>query len=145
MIMNRNQRTELLARADSAKIRRLAEEFLGQRKIHEDLQIINPPEVGMVMMQVREPVCKERFHLGEVVVTRAEVALGSSRGWAMRAGTDRETTLAAALLDACAEYATELSEAVDDLCQQTAERLAQDEQREWTELRATAVNFEELD
>jgi alpha-D-ribose 1-methylphosphonate 5-triphosphate synthase subunit PhnG len=145
MIMNRNERTELLARADTDKIRRLAEEFLGQRKINEDLHIINPPEVGMVMMQVREPVCKERFHLGEVVVTRAEVALGSSRGWAMRAGTDRETTLAAALLDACAEYATELAEAVDELCRQTAERLAQDEQREWTELRATTVNFEELD
>ena len=27
------------------------------------------------MMQVRQPVCAERFHLGDVIVTRAEVAI----------------------------------------------------------------------
>lgn len=145
MNVTRNQRTELLARAESDDIRKLAEDFLSHRHIHDELQIVYPPEVGMVMMQVREPVCKERFHLGEVVVTRAEVAVGSARGWAMRAGTDRETTLAAALLDACAEYSSELAEAVHELCRQAENRLALQEQQEWAELRATAVNFEELD
>lgn len=143
--MDRNRRTELLARAEADVIRRLADDFLAHRQVHEELQVITPPEVGMVMMQVREPVCKERFHLGEVVVTRAEVAVGLARGWAMRAGTDRETTLAAALLDACAEYSPQFGTQVDDLCQQSAAQLAIRNRKEWMELQKTAVDFEELD
>ena len=143
--MNRNRRTELLARADADDVRQLAEAFLSRRSVAEELQVVNPPEVGMVMMQVREPVCKERFHLGEVVVTRAEVAVAGARGWAMRPGTDRETALAAALLDACAEHDRGLATEVDSLCDRTASRLAADDRREWDELRATAVSFEELD
>lgn len=143
--MNRNERSELLARADADALRHLAEKFLARRTIAEEVHIINPPEVGMVMMQVREPVCRERFHLGEVVVTRAEVAVAGSRGWAMRAGTDRETVLAAALLDACAEHDGSLAAEVDSLCERTAAHLSADERREWEELCATSVSFEELD
>ena len=143
--MDRNRRAELLARADADDIRELAEAFLSRRSIAEELHIINPPEVGMVMMQVREPVCKERFHLGEVVVTRAEVAVAGARGWAMRAGTDRETALAAALLDACAEHDAELAVDVHSLCDRTADHLAADDRREWDDLVSTAVSFEELD
>lgn len=143
--MDRNTRSELLARAEADELRLLAESFLAQRAITEELHIISPPEVGMIMMQVREPVCRERFHLGEVVVTRAEVAIASFRGWAMRAGTDRETTLAAALLDACAEYDSVLAADVHALCERTATQLAVEERREWAELAATAVSFEELD
>jgi len=145
MSMDRNRRTELLARADADQVRLLAETFLSHRNVAEELDIINPPEVGMVMMQVREPVCKERFHLGEVVVTRAEVAVAGSRGWAMRTGADRETALAAALLDACAEHDAVYANDVHSLCEITASHLAADERREWDELRATAVSFEELD
>jgi alpha-D-ribose 1-methylphosphonate 5-triphosphate synthase subunit PhnG len=143
--MNRGKRTELLARAEADEVRQLAEAFLSRRNITEELQVVSPPEVGMVMMQVREPVCKERFHLGEVVVTRAEVAVAGARGWAMRQGADRETALAAALLDACAEHDRGLATEVVALCERTAERLAAEERREWDELRATAVSFEELD
>ena len=145
MTLDRNRRTELLARADGDEIRHLAEGFLANRRVADDLEILTPPEVGMVMMQVREPVCKERFHLGEVVVTRAEVAVAGSRGWAMRAGTDRETVLAAALLDACAEHDTSWAADVDSLCERTASRLASNDRGEWDELRDTAVSFEELD
>lgn len=143
--MNRNRRTELLARADADDVRVLAETFLSRRDVADELDIIGPPEVGMVMMQVREPVCKERFHLGEVVVTRAEVAVGGARGWAMRAGVDRETTLAAALLDACAEHDSSLRVQVDLLCEETNEHLTASRRQEWSDLRSTTVSFEELD
>jgi len=143
--MDRTRRTELLARADADEVRDLAESFLAEHSVADEVHIINPPEVGMVMMQVREPVCKERFHLGEVVVTRAEVAVAGARGWAMRAGADRQTTLAAALLDACAEHRSDLAHTVDALCERTESLLLADERREWDELRATAVSFEELD
>jgi alpha-D-ribose 1-methylphosphonate 5-triphosphate synthase subunit PhnG len=143
--MDRNRRTELLAASQSQEVRQLAETFLNERVIAEELHVICPPEIGMVMMQVREPVCRERFHLGEVVVTRAEVAIAGFRGWAVRAGSDRETALAAALLDACAEYDSEMANQVTELCDLTAGRIATDERSEWQELLATAVAFEELD
>lgn len=140
--MTTERRAELLAAADGTAVMELAEACLS---VHGDPVVVVPPEVGLVMVQVREPVCEERFHLGEMVVTRAEVVLAGSRGWAMRPGTDRVAVLGAALCDAVAASGAELSDRVLDLCRATesARRSADDD--EWRELLATEVRFEELD
>ena len=143
--MNRNRRSELLAVADESSVRGLAEEFLARKEIHDELQIISPPTVGMVMMQVREPVCKERFFLGEVVVVQAEVAIRGQRGWSMRAGTGRQAALAAAVLDACAELGGTFEEEVNELCRRTNELTEGSQAEEWEKLLRTEVRFEELD
>ncbi|HSL58535.1 MAG TPA: phosphonate C-P lyase system protein PhnG, partial [Acidimicrobiales bacterium] len=95
--LTRERRAELLAAAPAESLIALAERCLADGT---DPVVVAGPEVGMVMLTVREPVARERFHLGEVLVTRAEVELDGARGWAMRAGDDRLATLAAAVLDA---------------------------------------------
>ena len=136
------RRAGLLAVADGDAVRNVAEvclERLGAPTM------VTPPETGIVMLQVREPVVRERFHLGEVVVTRADVELGGQRGWSMRQGTDRVATLAAAICDAGARCGDELAAHVERLCDDTA----RDIERRATDLAArlepTVVSFEELD
>jgi len=137
-----DRRAELLAVADGIAVREVAERCL--QRLGEPV-IITPPETDIVMMQVREPIVRERFHLGEVVVTRADVELGGHRGWSMRQGTDRVVTLAAAICDAAARGGGESAADVARLCSDTADSIERREADLAARLRPTIVEFEELD
>lgn len=136
------ERAELLSLADEHQLVELADACLAA---HGDPIVLVAPETGLVMLQVREPVCEERFHLGEVVVTRAEVALAGGHGWSMRMGTDRVAALAAAVCDAIADANTPLAAEVHELCLRTRGTTLAAATAEWAELRPTEVEFEELD
>lgn len=136
------ERAELLALADEHHLVELADACLAA---HGDPIVLVAPETGLVMLQVREPVCEERFHLGEVVVTRAEVSLAGGHGWSMRMGTDRVAALAAAVCDAVADADARLAAEVRELCVRTRESVTANTRAEWDELRPTEVDFEEMD
>jgi alpha-D-ribose 1-methylphosphonate 5-triphosphate synthase subunit PhnG len=135
------RRAELLARAPAAAVVALADRCVAG----DEITIVAGPEVGMVMMTVREPIARERFHLGEVLVTRAEVELGGHRGWSMRMGDDRLATLAAAVLDAEVAAARPGAADVVELCRLTAAAERDELDAEWDELAPTQVNFDEID
>ncbi len=141
MTVSVNERAELLAVAESGAVVELAESCLAK---FGDPVLVAPPEVGLVVMQVREPVGAERFHLGEVVVTRAEVEITGARGWAMRLGNDRVATLAAAVCDAVAANGGPLAGDVASLCETTRRRQAEAAADEWHDIAPTIVTFEEL-
>ena len=107
-------------------------------------ELVLGPEIGTVVLTVREPVETIRFQLADVLVTRSEVSHRGARGWAMRLGDDRAAALAAAICDAEVEAGGPNREAVDDLCLITAERLAAARTVEWEELQPTIVHFEEM-
>lgn len=134
--------TEILAAAEAAELTETAENLIA---IFGDPEMLTPPETGLVMMVIREPVCEERFHLGEVVVTRAEVTIAGFRGWAMRLGNDRVATLAAAICEAVGRSDLPQKALVDRLCERTASRQAAFLTTEWQQLSATEVRFEELE
>jgi alpha-D-ribose 1-methylphosphonate 5-triphosphate synthase subunit PhnG len=138
--LSREDRAGLLARATPDELEPLAEEVLAR---HGAPFVLSGPDVGMVMMQVREPVAEERFYLGEVLVTRAEVELAGHRGWCMRLGDDRQAALAAAILDAAAEGTDRTT--VERLCGVIAAREKASAEAEWAEIAPTEVRFEELD
>jgi len=135
------ERAELLAVAETTALVELAEACLAE---FGDPVLITPPEVGLVVMQIREPVASERFHVGEVVVTRAEVEIAGARGWAMRLGHDRVATLAAAVCDAVATNGGPLADDVTSLCEATRRCQAEAEAGEWRDIAPTIVHFEEL-
>lgn len=140
--LDRTRRCELLAATPGPTLIALADQVI------EDAgppTVVLAPELGMTMVTVREPVEAIRFHVGEVLVCRAEVDHRGTSGWAMRMGEDRAATLAAALLDAEAAADGPHRAAIDDLCRTTERVLAEDRAREWAELAATTVHFEELD
>lgn len=137
----RERLSELLASAEPAALAALAERCLAG----DEPTLVAGPEVGMVMLQVREPVAQERFYLGEVLVTRAEVDLGGARGWAMVMGSDRVRALAAAVCDAEVQAGRARACDVLALCEATAQAAAEAAEAEWAELAPTEVSFEELD
>lgn len=106
--------------------------------------VLAGPEVGCVATEVREPVERERFLLGDVLACHAEVELDGARGWAMRLGDDRAAVLAAAVCDAHVQSGRDRADAVDALCRRVAARVAEQEAAEWAVLAPTVVAFEEL-
>lgn len=138
----REARAELLARADRAEAIELADRCLDAAT---EPRVLRGPEVGMVMLTVREPVEATRFHLGEVLVTTCEVEHRGVRGWVMRMGDDRHAALAAAVLDAEASAAGPFASEIAALCAATADRVARERAREWADVRPTVVDFEEMD
>lgn len=139
---SRGDRTGLLARARVESLLTLADGCLDGAP---DPIVTHPPETGMVMLTVREPVEATRFHLGEVLVTRCEVRHRAAHGWAMHMGSEPAAALAAAILDAEVESGGPLSAAVDELCDVTARELARQGALEWDAIAPTIVDFEEMD
>jgi alpha-D-ribose 1-methylphosphonate 5-triphosphate synthase subunit PhnG len=138
--LTREERWELLAAADGEELIELADACLAAEPAPE-LTILAPPRTGCVTAQVRDPILRERFLLGDVLACTAEVDLGGTRGWAMRMGDDRAAALAMAICDAAGETR---AAAVEDLCRRVAARLAAADAAEWAELAPTVVEFEEL-
>lgn len=141
-VVQTHERSGLLAAADAAELIALADRLIEQ---HGEPSVIQAPDVALLSMQVREPVERTRFQLGDVLVTSAEVVIGGAEGWAMRMGGDRAATLAAAVCSGVADHGLDGSDLVDELCRRTAERLERERLVEWAELVATRVEFEELD
>ncbi len=135
------RRAELLAVADRDALVSVAQRCLAGGEV----DVRSPPETGTLLLEVREPVVGERFHLGEVLVTRAEVQVGETAGWAMRLGDDHEATLAAAVCDAEVEAGRALAHEVLALCEATAAAQRAAIAAEHAELAPTEVQFEELD
>ncbi|MEV0821521.1 phosphonate C-P lyase system protein PhnG [Nonomuraea rubra] len=142
-LISREERAGLLAAATPGELLPLAERLLRSGELGEPT-VLRRPEVGMVMLTVREPVAEERFHLGEVLVTSCTVEVAGAAGWCMRGGDDRVAALAAALLDAAAEAGLPAAGDVHALCAAVAERRAREDAAEWAEVSMTRVAFEEL-
>jgi alpha-D-ribose 1-methylphosphonate 5-triphosphate synthase subunit PhnG len=138
-----DERAELLAFAQRDELVPLAERLLSEGLL-DALSVVRPPQVGLVLLQVREPVAEERFYLGEVLATQCSVELDGTPGWSMRGGDDRLASLAGAVLDAVAAADLPEAEQVRQLCTQVARRRRREHEAEWEQIAPTAVTFEEL-
>jgi alpha-D-ribose 1-methylphosphonate 5-triphosphate synthase subunit PhnG len=139
--IDRARRCELLAATDLDPLLQVADRCLAGA---DQPQPIVGPEVGSVVMTVREPVEATRFHLGDVLVTRFEVLHREHRGWAMRPGDDRAGAVAAAICDAECEADGPGRAEVEALCDRTEERLTAERAEEWQDLAPTVVSFQEM-
>ena len=140
-VLTREERLALLAAAPEDELIDAADACLGAAS---SFAVVTPPSVGCVPAQVREPVLRQRFLLGDVLACTAEVEFDGVRGWAMRLGDDRAAVLAMAVLDAAAACTPGLAREVDALCTRAAERAREAGAAEWAELSPTIVAFEEL-
>jgi alpha-D-ribose 1-methylphosphonate 5-triphosphate synthase subunit PhnG len=141
-LFDRNRRSEILNMASSDELACWVDEFIDPTA---SIVLRRSPEVGMVMVQITEPVGNDNFYLGEVLVTRAEVEVAGYPGWAMRLGDDSVGALAGALLDAWATTSDDAANAVDLRCAMTLAQCWQREIEEWEMLRRTEVRFDELE
>lgn len=82
-----------LALTSDAAIRRMLERISAL-----NFQILKEPETGLVMQTVSDCFNTD-FHLGEILVTVAEVTLEDRRGWGMVMGDNGDRATLAACLD----------------------------------------------
>jgi alpha-D-ribose 1-methylphosphonate 5-triphosphate synthase subunit PhnG len=137
----RRGRAELLAAADPERLLRVADRCLAHAPTPE---LLIEPQVGTVVLTVREPVEDSRFQLGDVLVSRAHLLHRGVEGWAMRLGADPVAAVAAAVCDAEHEAGGPASGLVDELCRTTDDELRRQRADEWAALSPTIVRFEEM-
>ncbi|MEE2945738.1 MAG: phosphonate C-P lyase system protein PhnG [Pseudomonadota bacterium] len=102
---------------------------------------VQKSQTGLVMLPMRDTAQGTAFHLGEVLVSEAQIKRGDLQGYGMRKGRDLEAAMAMALVD----LAVQSDVALDD-CQAFVSRQKdiQDAEDRATlcEVEATRVNME---
>lgn len=141
--LSREELTEMLSAAEAAEVTALADEVLN-RLPDGAVQVTRPAETGSVVAQVREPVAGQRFILGDIVASTAEVVIDTEAGWAMRLGDDRQAALAQAVLDAEVLRDGPLAGRVRALAETVDARRRTRRTDEWARLAPTIVEFEEI-
>jgi alpha-D-ribose 1-methylphosphonate 5-triphosphate synthase subunit PhnG len=143
--LSREDISSMLAQCDSESLQNIIDSLLN-RDLLGNIEVIRPPSTGTVQLQVREPICEERFIVGDALVTVAEVSVGTSLGWAMRLGDDAVGAVAAAIADAhIAQVGLHMVPELSDLVHTTMAELKAFEKQEWAEIQGTVIDFEELD
>ena len=126
-----------LARADAGRLKALAEILLVEMP---DIEV-RENRTGLVMLPMRDTAQGTHFHLGEVLMSEARIAVGGHEGYGMRRGRDLEAAMAMAIVD----LAIALGHALDGcmaFLNAEAEAQAQADHDTLTRVEATRVDME---
>jgi alpha-D-ribose 1-methylphosphonate 5-triphosphate synthase subunit PhnG len=139
---NRSDRFELIAACEEATLARFANAVLDD---DPPLSVRQEPHPQLLMQQVREPVERRPFNLGEVLVTPAEVELDGARGFAMVPGKAERAALSGAIVDAAVAGGHAETARIVDTLNDVAARQREQRRQDWAESKHTAVEFETLE
>lgn len=149
LMSSRETRNRLMSSLMGAGLPELMDELLVDDDLFATVRVISAPRTGSVQLQLREPVCDERFIIGDVVVTTAEVSVDGTAGWSMVMGEDPRGALAGALADAIlSTESSELKAPRDRILaalSRAAAELSDITTAEDAQLESTVIDFEELD
>jgi alpha-D-ribose 1-methylphosphonate 5-triphosphate synthase subunit PhnG len=141
-VSDRNSRFEMIAACDDVTLVGHAEAILDGGT---PVEIRQEPTPQLVMQRVREPVEGRPFNLGEVLVTAAEVVVDGARGFAMVAGRAEAKAVSGAIVDAAVEAGHPRSPAIAADLEAALADHEDRRAREWSESRATAVEFDTME
>lgn len=134
-----NQTNRAVRAMESKAVRSLLE-----RLTELELQVLRQPETGLVMMTVSDCFTTD-FHLGEVVVTTAEVCLEDRCGWGMIMGDEADRALLLAVLDALPQDdSSPLHDEIDMELSYWLKRATANNDNDRQLAAATRVNFENM-
>lgn len=134
---SRDEWQSVLIRMDGRAIERLL-----QILSRENIVVRKGPETGFLMMTARD-ASENDFHIGEVLVTEAEVDYGGQPGYAIVMGNDPEKALARAAVEAIlAGGDIALVGRIEKILSVEAKKQAAASRRASDLLAGTKVNFE---
>ncbi len=139
---DRSDRFELIAKCDAETLAQHANAVLDG---DPSISFLQEPRPQLLVQQVREPVERRPFNLGEVVVTPAEVAVNGEQGFAMRMGKAERAALSGAIVDAAVAGGHELTPTITDSLADAGRRTRQDRAEDWAETKHTQVVFETME
>jgi alpha-D-ribose 1-methylphosphonate 5-triphosphate synthase subunit PhnG len=88
--------SRITAFADPGLLQSLAEKAAAGKEV----LLLKEPEKTMILIQIREPVRRDRFYLGEALAAHCIVEIDGVRGAAVQTGDDLKRVEASAILDA---------------------------------------------
>lgn len=110
----------------------------------EAVRVVRGPLTGLVMMSALDSF-EFPFHVGEVLVTEAEVDYGGCRGWGMVLGDDADRAIARAAVEAIgASPNRALLARVNRLLAAESRKLEARRKRAASLIAATRVDFETM-
>jgi alpha-D-ribose 1-methylphosphonate 5-triphosphate synthase subunit PhnG len=139
---DRSDRFELIAACKGGTLARFANDVLAD---DPPLSVRQEPRPQLVMQQVREPVERRPFNLGEVLVTPAEVELDGARGFAMLPGKRERAALSGAIVDAAVAGDHEATPDIVAALEAVADNEQDQRRRAWAESKHTAVDFQTME
>ncbi|AUG49318.1 phosphonate C-P lyase system protein PhnG [Haloarcula taiwanensis] len=139
---DRSDRFELIAACEGGTLARFANDVLAD---DPPLSVRQEPRPQLVMQQVREPVERRPFNLGEVLVTPAEVELDGARGFAMLPGKRERAALSGAIVDAAVAGDHEATPDIVAALEAVADSERDQRRRAWAESKHTAVDFQTME
>jgi alpha-D-ribose 1-methylphosphonate 5-triphosphate synthase subunit PhnG len=139
---DRADRFELIAACEEATLARLANDVLAD---DPPLSVRQEPRPQLLMQQVREPVERRPFNLGEVLVTPAEVELDGARGFAMVPGKAERAALSGAVVDAAVAGDHAETGSIVAALSDVETRRREGRRQAWAETKHTAVEFETME
>lgn len=139
---DRADRFELIASSEESTLAQFANEIL---QGEPSMSVHQAPRPQLLMQQVREPVERRPFNLGEVLVTPAEVELNGSRGFAMIPGKAERAALSGAIVDAAVAGGHKTTAAIVTALNEVAASQQNEQRQAWAESKHTAVEFETME
>ncbi|MEO1638693.1 MAG: phosphonate C-P lyase system protein PhnG [Pseudomonadota bacterium] len=128
---------DTLARAEPAALKAFAEELIPQLG---DIEV-QRNRTGLVMLPMRDTAQGTNFHLGEVLVSEAQIAASGRVGYGMVRGHDLEQAMAMALVDLALATDVE-TDAFAAFVKSQADALAAADETRLRKIEATRVNME---
>lgn len=94
--MKKRKLSYILAHTKVEKLERIVEELSKKYEISK----VKEPEMGLVMVKVKDGVSQEKFYIGEVLITECSVHLNGSLGMGIIQGDEPRKAYAMAVIDA---------------------------------------------
>ncbi|MCC5910437.1 MAG: phosphonate C-P lyase system protein PhnG [Clostridiaceae bacterium] len=139
--MKRGKRTEIFIEGSIE----IAKQCVKAIEDKYDIELIEAPNHGLVMVKVREGAEKSLFYLGEVFVTEAKVKINDALGIGIVTGDKKELAYALAVIDAA--YNANLQETREwhQVLLEEENRLKEAIKAKRDKVLVTKVNFETMD
>lgn len=94
--MKKRKLSYILAHTKIEKLEGIVEELSKKYEISK----VKEPEMGLVMVKVKDGVYQEKFYIGEVLITECSVHLNGSLGMGIIQGDEPRKAYAMAVIDA---------------------------------------------
>lgn len=139
--MRRHRRTRILVKGEAGLRARLCAEAVAAAEVHQ----VEAPTECLVMLTVREPSQGTRFHLGEMLVTRARARIGGTLGLGIIEGSSPQAAWELAVIDAACAANLPLAAGWTAALEMEEARIAARQQQQDSELLETRVDFSLMD
>ena len=139
--MKRKKRTEILINGSH----HLAEELAKEIEKKYEIEMIQEPQHGMVMLKTRETSQKTLFYLGEVLVTECKVGIRNSIGMGIVQGDLPEFAYYLAIIDAAFQEELAETAAWIEKLEKEEKRIQEERGTFYKDVLRTKVSFETMD